>query len=168
MKKTRRFLSLDEKSYFVRGLKRGAIYDLKRNTLYSLDENLASLFSWSLKGLPYPDALQKIKQSEKLSAVLDNALKNLPFVKFRKTRAPVSPLKKIILKKNEDRQGVWLDVTQACNLRCVHCYAKAGKPLKNELSLKEWTGVVSNGYSAKGVVPNSGNGLLVNKIPPGR
>ena len=91
MKKTRRFLSLDEKSYFVRGLKRGAIYDLKRNALYSLDENLASLFSWSLKGLPYPDSLQKIKQSEKLSAVLDNALKNLPFVKFRKTRAPVSP-----------------------------------------------------------------------------
>lgn len=136
------FLSLDEKSYFVPGPKRGAIYDLKRNTLYSLDENLASFFSWSLKGLPYPAALQKIKQSEKFSAILADALKNLPFVRFRKTQSPVSPLKKIILKKNEERQGVWLDVTQACNLRCVHCYAKAGKPLKNELSLKKWTRVV--------------------------
>jgi hypothetical protein len=99
--------------------------------------------------------------------VIGDALKNLPFVQFRDDFKPVPSIDEILLKRNQDRQGVWLDITPGCNLRCVHCYAKAGKPLKNELSLKEWMGVVSNGYSAKGVVPNSGNGLLVNKIPPG-
>lgn len=33
-------------------------------------------------------------------------------------------------------QVVW-DVTYACNLRCQHCYASAGKPLDDELSTAE-------------------------------
>lgn len=33
-------------------------------------------------------------------------------------------------------QVVW-DVTNACNLRCKHCYASAGEPLKDELSTVE-------------------------------
>jgi radical SAM protein with 4Fe4S-binding SPASM domain len=33
-------------------------------------------------------------------------------------------------------QIVW-DVTYACNLRCKHCYATAGKPWKDELTTKE-------------------------------
>ncbi len=33
-------------------------------------------------------------------------------------------------------QVVW-DVTYACNLRCKHCYANAGKPLKDELDTNE-------------------------------
>ena len=31
---------------------------------------------------------------------------------------------------------VW-DITYACNLKCKHCYASAGKPLQDELSLEE-------------------------------
>ena len=33
-------------------------------------------------------------------------------------------------------QVVW-DVTYACNLRCKHCYANAGKPLPDELNTEE-------------------------------
>ncbi len=33
-------------------------------------------------------------------------------------------------------QVVW-DITYACNLRCKHCYATAGKPLKDELTTEE-------------------------------
>lgn len=32
---------------------------------------------------------------------------------------------------------VYFEVTYACNLRCIHCYASAGKPLENELSFNE-------------------------------
>jgi len=31
---------------------------------------------------------------------------------------------------------VW-DITYACNLKCKHCYANAGKPLQDELTTKE-------------------------------
>lgn len=135
-------MSLDEKSYFVPGPTRGAIYDLKRSVLYALDENLTSLFSRSLNGLAYQSALKKLKNGKNVSLVIGEALKHLPFVRFRDDFKPAPSIDEILLKRNQDRQGVWLDVTQGCNLRCVHCYAKAGKPLKNELSLKEWTGVV--------------------------
>ena len=29
-------------------------------------------------------------------------------------------------------------VTRACNLRCVHCYIRAGEPLKDEMTTDEW------------------------------
>jgi len=36
---------------------------------------------------------------------------------------------------------VW-DITYACNLRCKHCYATAGKPLSDELTTEEARGVI--------------------------
>ncbi|MEM4472456.1 MAG: radical SAM protein [Archaeoglobaceae archaeon] len=38
-------------------------------------------------------------------------------------------------------QVVW-DITYACNLRCKHCYATAGKPLENELTTEEAMDVI--------------------------
>ncbi|MEA1994336.1 MAG: radical SAM protein [Euryarchaeota archaeon] len=34
------------------------------------------------------------------------------------------------------------DITYACNLRCKHCYATAGKPLSDELTTEEAKGVI--------------------------
>ena len=34
--------------------------------------------------------------------------------------------------------SVHINLTKKCNLRCIHCYTKAEKGFKNELSLKEW------------------------------
>lgn len=39
-----------------------------------------------------------------------------------------------------------LHITNECNLRCKHCYADAGKKLKNELSLKEIKRLVDDLY----------------------
>lgn len=38
---------------------------------------------------------------------------------------------------------VYLDLTRACNLSCLHCYADAGKPREDELTLSELQGVAS-------------------------
>lgn len=32
----------------------------------------------------------------------------------------------------------YLEVTNTCNLRCIHCYKVAGEPLEGELSTEEW------------------------------
>ncbi|RLA93840.1 MAG: hypothetical protein DRG25_03755, partial [Deltaproteobacteria bacterium] len=61
---------------------------------------------------------------------------------LQKSFRPFPSIEKILIKRKEDRQGVWLDITEGCNLRCIHCYAKAGKPLKDELSLTEWKKVI--------------------------
>ena len=38
---------------------------------------------------------------------------------------------------------VW-DITYACNLKCKHCYATAGKPLPNELTTEEAKRAIDN------------------------
>jgi radical SAM protein with 4Fe4S-binding SPASM domain len=136
------YLSLDEGSYFVKGPVRGAVYDLKMGIIYALDERMASLFSLCEKGVNFNQALKKMKDNSKLSIIIEEGLKNLDFVQFRRTFKPFPSISDILIKKGEDRQGVWLDVTQGCNLRCIHCYAEAGKPLENELKLEEWKQVV--------------------------
>ena len=36
-----------------------------------------------------------------------------------------------------DVVGVHLEITNACNMTCTHCYVASGKPLPNEMSLEE-------------------------------
>jgi radical SAM protein with 4Fe4S-binding SPASM domain len=38
-------------------------------------------------------------------------------------------------------EGIWLNVTSACNLRCLTCYQSSGLPHPKELTLKEITGL---------------------------
>lgn len=41
-------------------------------------------------------------------------------------------------------------ITNACNLRCQHCFVNAGIPLRNELSLDEWEKVLETFRAAGG------------------
>lgn len=41
-------------------------------------------------------------------------------------------------------------LTNACNLRCSHCFVKAGKALVNELTESEWNAVLQEFYSLRG------------------
>ncbi len=56
---------------------------------------------------------------------LASVIKGLALFGVRKPFVPGAPF-----------QVVW-DVTYACNLRCKHCYATAGKPLRDELTTEE-------------------------------
>ena len=56
---------------------------------------------------------------------LASVIKGIAYFGVRKPFVPGAPF-----------QVVW-DITYACNLRCKHCYATAGKPLKDELSTEE-------------------------------
>ena len=56
---------------------------------------------------------------------LSNVIKGLLYFGVRKPFVPGAPF-----------LVVW-DITYACNLRCKHCYANAGKPLKDELTTEE-------------------------------
>lgn len=38
----------------------------------------------------------------------------------------------------------YLEVTNRCNLRCAHCYKRAGDPLPEELSTKEWFKIIDD------------------------
>ncbi len=61
---------------------------------------------------------------------LASVIKGLAFFGVRKPFVPGAPF-----------QVVW-DITYACNLRCRHCYATAGKPLPDELTTEEALSVI--------------------------
>lgn len=37
---------------------------------------------------------------------------------------------------------LWLNVTNACNLRCVHCHVSSGMPFKNEMTTQEMVHII--------------------------
>ncbi len=61
---------------------------------------------------------------------LASVIKGLALFGLRKPFVPGAPF-----------QVVW-DITYACNLRCKHCYATAGKPLEDELTTDEALDIV--------------------------
>jgi len=63
---------------------------------------------------------------------LANVIKGIAEFGIRKPFVPGAPF-----------QVVW-DVTYACNLRCKHCYATAGKALEHELSTEEALETIDN------------------------
>jgi radical SAM protein with 4Fe4S-binding SPASM domain len=45
---------------------------------------------------------------------------------------------------------VWVNVTHACNLRCLHCFRAAGETMRNELSTQEIRGIIDEFVRLKG------------------
>jgi radical SAM protein with 4Fe4S-binding SPASM domain len=82
---------------------------------------------------------EALKNSERLSDVLAEAFL---------TECPATPLSHL----TDGTKGLAVEgvpyqvsayVTRACNLRCLHCYISAGRPLPDELSYEEWSHALS-------------------------
>lgn len=58
-------------------------------------------------------------------------------------------------------------LTNKCNLRCIHCYMNAGKPLENELSMEDWQEILSGfiEYGGKELSISGGEPFLVPFLP---
>ncbi|MBA7529708.1 GTP 3',8-cyclase [subsurface metagenome] len=54
-------------------------------------------------------------------------------------------------------------LTNNCNLKCIHCYMYAGKPLRDELSFEDWKGILAGfiEYGGKELTISGGEPLLV-------
>jgi PqqD family protein of HPr-rel-A system len=74
---------------------------------------------------------------EGLVGLLQKRLPDLPFLCLTDHCCPLSSIEDHIKKGFYRPSGAWLEVTNRCNLRCIHCYAGAGKPLDHELSYRE-------------------------------
>ncbi|MBU6998547.1 MAG: radical SAM protein [Theionarchaea archaeon] len=65
-------------------------------------------------------------------------------------------------KKAVPLHNFWLNVTNACNLRCIHCHQESGPPLENELTEKEICHVISEAQElgARHMTVSGGEPLL--------
>lgn len=124
---------LNTNVFYVKGYKNSAIYDTKNNKVYSVDDYGRSIIEKLLAGeritlldieKEYIEELEKLELlSEKMNIMHDN----------------------LIEKPRPKLRYAWLEITEACNLRCIHCYGQFGYPIvdKNKiLKTNEWKNII--------------------------
>ena len=130
----------------VLGAKRGAIYDLSKGDVYSLDALGARLITDLENKIPIGDTLRKnpkIKSSEARQYLL--RLQKMGLVahdgSLRKAR------KRRIAPPTQALRFMWLELTNRCNLRCLHCYSSCDnrKIPKEELPTEHWRSILKEG-----------------------
>lgn len=121
-------LYLNNNCRFVKGFKNAAIYDFNNNKVYSINETGKYIIEKTLLGKDLLDEeLLYIKELLKLNLLSeDNFIQNDDI-----------PQKQI--------NFAWLEITEKCNLNCVHCYGEFGSPkieCKNLLTINDWKNII--------------------------
>lgn len=56
----------------------------------------------------------------------------------------------IVVTKEDNSKSLYVFLTQACNLRCKHCFMNSGVKLTNELNPQQWKNILSEFRNLKG------------------
>jgi len=120
--------TLKEKCKFVKGAKNAAIYDLANKKVYvlnSVGKSFVEDFVIDPTRLN-PQGVEYIEKLENLGLIEENdSIRNI------ENEQPTCP--------DCHLHYVWLELTQHCNLRCVHCYGQFGSPINESSNTKAMT-----------------------------
>lgn len=122
---------INRKVVFVKGALRGAIYDLENELVYSIGEQSCN-------------CLYKIINNRELYNEEKEYRKTL--IEHGLISADFSPrlYNPIACSTSDKIELIWLEITQACNAKCIHCYEGSEHMLsKDSLSLIEWEKVIN-------------------------
>lgn len=152
------YLALRPGARFVRGPRRSALYDLSGRRIFPLDEWSTLLVGQALDGRPLERALGALGMRQARSRrLLVRALSEHPLLAISSRPpapgglAPLAPAPETAagarsasaaapsLQRLPMAAGaaprrldfLWLELTERCNLRCVHCYAGSGPGLED-------------------------------------
>ena len=121
-------LYINDNCRFVKGFKNAAIYDFNVNKVYSINNAGRKIIEDVLEG-------KNISTEDKkyIEELLDlNLLSRKEYILTDEF-------------PNPKLNFAWLEVTEKCNLNCVHCYGQFGQPkinCKNLLTLEQWKHVI--------------------------
>lgn len=141
------YFRLRKDCYLIMGAKRGAIYDLQTNKVYSINRLAADLlmkqqyntFS-NLVNLKHHDDLMCRKFFDRLTAMGIGGFYFDDPGESRKEEVSTRPSKLNFL---------WLEITSACNNSCIHCYASSGrKPDSGTINKDRWLSLISEARQA--------------------
>lgn len=113
---------------FLKGAKNGAIYDLVKEKVYSVNEVGCEIIIRYINGWSYESDYDYLKQLK------NNKLISTHFL----------PKKCVEYFNSEIKLEMsWIEITQTCNMKCLHCYeGEIHKSKKNVLELNEWKNVI--------------------------
>lgn len=120
------------KVFFLQGHKNGAIYNLNSSDVFSINDIACKIIRNALAHNPLSDS-----EKSYLSQLRDNKLWEDSF----------SPSNLLSQTTNiqESFDVVWLEITQTCNMRCIHCYEGCNHisaPPNQRLKLAEWINLI--------------------------
>ncbi len=119
---------INESCVFVKGAKNGAIYDFITGKVYSVNAAACDILNRYISGKRYEsdnDYLSKLEACDLISN------------RFLPTTYKEEPDKSI------NMEVAWIEITNACNLRCVHCYeGTVHNNNTRSISLEMWKDVV--------------------------
>lgn len=81
---------------------------------------------------------ESYKESVENVLAFANEMKEKGFIQESKFPPPQR-----VNKENTLYESIWINVTNACNLRCIHCHLSSGTPLENELTTEEIYNIIS-------------------------
>ena len=120
------------KVFFLQGHKNGAIYNLNTSEVYSINDVACKIVCNAIEHKPLSSADEDyLAQLRQNNLWADSFSPSNLFEKQHTVR--------------ENFDVVWLEITQACNMRCIHCYegcAHIAAPKDQRLELTEWKDLV--------------------------
>lgn len=121
-------LSTNKNVVFVKGYINGAIYNFNDGEIYSINSRSCLV-------------IEKIYNNEQLSDE-ENAYANL-LIKNGLLNSEKSVTLYYPEKRTQELDLCWLEITQFCNCRCVHCYEGSTHNIcRSPLTLTEWKNVI--------------------------
>lgn len=125
------------------------------NWIVLKNENQLSLLTKLKNGLTVGQVVEELESEEELAS-----FKYLLAAIFARKFAGVG-----ILPTKEYLEGykmLNIYITNACNLRCTHCFMKSGTKLKSELKLEDWMNVLSDfkAFGGENVTFSGGEPLM--------
>ncbi|MDD5289975.1 MAG: radical SAM protein [Patescibacteria group bacterium] len=143
------FFALEKYCFLVEGAKRGVVHNLENGKVYSVDEYVVKLIKKLEDGLEI-QTLLKSYQDGVLAEKAAACIKNLTDLKLGHILTNREKVNKIVFEKPAPLEFVWLEITGACNLKCLHCYRvekkKQNHP-KNKMTDKDWVRVMQQSYA---------------------
>jgi radical SAM protein with 4Fe4S-binding SPASM domain len=138
-----------QNAYLVQGAKRAALYDLNSGDIFSIDPISTRILMACEAQEPVGDIIKSIPSVEGDDII--SYLKTLEKEDIGKF-LPLSVKHKRTPQKRpgEKLRFAWLNLTDRCNLRCIHCYSESGSPKTSfqnmELTTGEWKEVIEDIY----------------------
>ena len=120
--------------FFEHGFKNGAIYNLNTSEVYSVNDIACDIIERVTAGEKISDKEQEYINTLRQNGVFENEIDRT---------IPCSSPEQYLPRETFDI--VWLEITQACNMRCLHCYEgsiHAPASSGQRLTLAEWKEII--------------------------
>ena len=166
------YYQLQNHCILVEGAARGAIYDFKEGKVLSINKSAAELLK-ECRDKKIDDVLDvNLPDNKKYLTFLDNlSAKGLgAFYAIRREDNGAENKERIFLEKDAENpaklQFLWLELTNACNNRCLHCYSESSPAVsKNSMPHERWLSLIgeAKGAGAEAIQFIGGEPLLYPK-----